>query len=305
MYGCSGSLEDARQRPELGDPAGVHDGDLVGRLRDDAEVVRDEDDGGAVLALELADQVEDLRLDGDVERRRRLVGDQDLGLEDERHRDHHALAHPAGELVRVARRAARRRSGSRPPRAPRARGARAAFSETPLVRLDRLDDLPADPVERVERRERVLEDHRDALAAHARGARPAAASAGRRRRAAPRPSIVAFGSRVRPITVSAVTLFPEPDSPTMPSVRPRSTRERDAVDRLDDAVPCLEARRAGRGSRGVPSVPHPRVEERVEDVDEDVRGDDEEGAEEDGALDRRQVGVDDRVVGVAARSRGC
>ena len=31
------------------------------------------------------------------------------------------------------------------------------------------------------------------------------------------------GARVRPMTVRLVTLLPEPDSPTMPSVSPRST----------------------------------------------------------------------------------
>ena len=51
-------------------------------------------------SLQLAEQVEDLRLDGDVERRGRLVGDQELGIAGERHGDHDALAHAAGELVR-------------------------------------------------------------------------------------------------------------------------------------------------------------------------------------------------------------
>ena len=54
-----------------------------------------------------AQQLEDLRLHRDVERGRRLVGDQQLRVVDERHRDHHALAHAAGELVRVAARARR------------------------------------------------------------------------------------------------------------------------------------------------------------------------------------------------------
>ena len=49
----------------------------------------------------VVDQIEDLGLDRDVERRRRLVGDQQLRLVGERHRDHHALAHAAGELVRI------------------------------------------------------------------------------------------------------------------------------------------------------------------------------------------------------------
>ena len=53
------------------------------------------------LALQLAQQVEDLRLDRHVERGRRLVGDQQLRLAGQRHGDHHALAHAAGELVRI------------------------------------------------------------------------------------------------------------------------------------------------------------------------------------------------------------
>ena len=41
------------------------------------------------------------RGDRDVERRRRLVEDQQLRLAQQGHRDHRALQHPAGELVRV------------------------------------------------------------------------------------------------------------------------------------------------------------------------------------------------------------
>jgi hypothetical protein len=46
-----------------------------------------------------AQQVEDLRLDGDVERRGGLVGDQQVRVADQRHGDHDALAQAAGELV--------------------------------------------------------------------------------------------------------------------------------------------------------------------------------------------------------------
>ena len=45
--------------------------------------------------------VQDLRLHGDVERGGRLVGDDDLGIVDHRHRDHHALPHATGEFVRI------------------------------------------------------------------------------------------------------------------------------------------------------------------------------------------------------------
>ena len=57
------------------------------------------------LLLQVEDDVEDLRLDGDVERGGRLVGDQHLRIAGERHGDHHALAHAAGKLVRIFMRA--------------------------------------------------------------------------------------------------------------------------------------------------------------------------------------------------------
>ena len=52
----------------------------VGDVLDDADVVRDEQVGQAELALQLAQQVQDLRLHRDVERRGRLVADDQLRL---------------------------------------------------------------------------------------------------------------------------------------------------------------------------------------------------------------------------------
>ena len=51
--------------------------------------------------LDLADELEDLGLDRDVEGRRRLVGDEQLRVARQRHRDHDPLAHAARHLVRV------------------------------------------------------------------------------------------------------------------------------------------------------------------------------------------------------------
>src|SRR3954464_9785110 len=56
----------------LDDPPGVHHGDGVGDLRHDAEVVRDHHDRRVELAAQALDQLEDLRLHGDVQRGRRL-----------------------------------------------------------------------------------------------------------------------------------------------------------------------------------------------------------------------------------------
>jgi hypothetical protein len=64
------------------------------------DIVGDHDQSHAVLALQPHQQVEDLLLDGDVERRGRLVGDQQLGVAGDRHGDHHALVLAARHLVR-------------------------------------------------------------------------------------------------------------------------------------------------------------------------------------------------------------
>jgi hypothetical protein len=63
--------------------------------------VGDHHDRGVQLVLQAVHEVEDLRLHRHVERRGRLVGDEQLGVVAQRHRDHHALAHAARELVRV------------------------------------------------------------------------------------------------------------------------------------------------------------------------------------------------------------
>ena len=53
------------------------------------------------LRLQVGEQVEDLRLDGHVERGGRLVGDQQARPVGDGARDHGALALAAGELVRI------------------------------------------------------------------------------------------------------------------------------------------------------------------------------------------------------------
>ena len=95
-------LVDRLRRAELDDTAEVHDRDPVRYLPDHGQVVRDEDEGEVEVVLEAAQQVEDLRLDRDVERGHRLVADDQLRLQRERARDADALPLSAGELVRVA-----------------------------------------------------------------------------------------------------------------------------------------------------------------------------------------------------------
>jgi hypothetical protein len=96
--------------------------------------VGDEDHGETQLLLELGDQLQDLRLDGDVERGGRFVGDEQLRLARERHRDQHALAHAARHLVRVLLDALASGWRCRPGRAVRSRAASRLARFMPLCR---------------------------------------------------------------------------------------------------------------------------------------------------------------------------
>src|SRR5436190_3670283 len=153
-------MEDRADGAGFDDAAAVHDGDAIRRLRDDAEVVRDEQLRQVQRRLHLAQQIEDLRLDRDVERRRRLVGDDERRLAGERERDHDALPHAARELMRVRRDLGfgiRDSDGLKELDCAVARLARADA----LVNDHRLRDLIADREHRIQRRRRLLEDERD------------------------------------------------------------------------------------------------------------------------------------------------
>ena len=163
-------LEQLVHRGGLDDPARVHDVDAIAHAGGDAEVVGDHQDGRAELVGELLDQLEDLGLDGHVERGRGLVGEDELGVAREGDRDHDALAHAARELERVV------------PEAllgPRDADLREQLDDAVArgrvreahVLADRLGDLVADGEGRVQARQRVLEDEPDLLARAACGCR--------------------------------------------------------------------------------------------------------------------------------------
>ena len=144
--------------------ARLHDDHAVGDLGHHAEVVGDEQDAGAAPVLQLADQLQDLRLRGHVERRGRLVGDQQGRIEHQGRRDHDALALAAGDLVRI--------DVDQALGLGQVHGAhdlQHALAPVGLgqlgVDLQHLVDLVADPHDRVERGHRLLEDHGHARAA--------------------------------------------------------------------------------------------------------------------------------------------
>ena len=82
--------------------AEVHDGDAVGDMAHDQQIVGDEQIGQAEFFLQLGEHVDDLRLDRHVQRGDRLVADDEVRVDRERAGDADALALAAGKFVGVA-----------------------------------------------------------------------------------------------------------------------------------------------------------------------------------------------------------
>ena len=157
-------MEDLIHGPGLDDLTPVHDRHLFAAVGDDAEIVGDHDQRHAETVSEVSQERQDLGLDRDVERSRRFVGDQHLGLAGDGESNHRPLAQSSAERVRVL---------LRPPLGVRDTGElqaldRALPGGTPgaaLVPTDDFGDLVPHRVRRVEAHRRLLEDDRDLVTA--------------------------------------------------------------------------------------------------------------------------------------------
>jgi hypothetical protein len=81
----------------------MHDSDARGQVTHHRHGVRNEQVGQLKLALQLGQQVHHLCAHADVERRNRLIGDDEFRPERQCPGDADALALASAELVRVAR----------------------------------------------------------------------------------------------------------------------------------------------------------------------------------------------------------
>ena len=106
--GMRGIGEHGAGRALLDDAAGMEHRHRLAELCDEAEVVGDEEHGGIVAVLEVVDQAQNLALHRDVEGGGRLVGDDEARPAGEGDGDEDALAHAAGQFVRIGREHARR-----------------------------------------------------------------------------------------------------------------------------------------------------------------------------------------------------
>ncbi len=94
-------VEHVEDRCLLDDVAVLQNGHVVGHLADDPEIVADPHHRRTEIPLQIAHQIDDLGLRRDVQRRGRLIGDQQFGIASKRDRDHHTLPLPARELMRI------------------------------------------------------------------------------------------------------------------------------------------------------------------------------------------------------------
>ncbi len=80
----------------------VQQHDLIGKFRGQAEFVRHDDDGVAILCGQAAELREELDLRADVQMQRGLVEQQHERLLGQRASQHHALLFAAGDFVHPA-----------------------------------------------------------------------------------------------------------------------------------------------------------------------------------------------------------
>ncbi|RMS50537.1 hypothetical protein ALP65_04624 [Pseudomonas aeruginosa] len=162
--GVSRGCEEFLAGSLLDDPPLLHDADAVGDAPDQVEVVGDQQQGHAQACLQVLEQIEDLQLDGDVERGGRFVGDQQLRLAGQGHGDHHPLPLAAGEFVWIGFQALGRLGDA--DQLEQFENSRAGLGATQaLVQGEDLGELLLDGMQRIERGHGFLEDHGDAVAA--------------------------------------------------------------------------------------------------------------------------------------------
>ena len=161
----AGVVIDLVRGADLDDVACIHDGHPVGDVGHDTEVVGDENDGQVVFDLHLLEQLQDLRLDGHVQRGGGLIADQDLRVAGHRNGDDDALAHTARELVRVLAEADLRVGDADIPQVFQ-RLLFGGFAAQTLMQLHGFHDLVADGLQWVQAGHGVLHDHGDLVAAH-------------------------------------------------------------------------------------------------------------------------------------------
>ena len=182
--------------------------------------MRRDDDGHAARAIEVGEQLRDLELRAEIERRGRLVEQQHVGGLGQRRGDHHALLLAAAERGEVA---IFERGRARRAPAPRGRSRRSAGPSTSNTPEMRVAAHQHHLHHRVVEGELRLLRHDGHAAGERRGAcsRPAAGPS--------RCTCPLVGRRV-PDSIRSSVVLPEPFGPSTPTTAPAGDLERDARD---------------------------------------------------------------------------
>ena len=83
---------------KLDDLSCVQNGNTVSDIRYDTKVVGNKHDGIVILFLKVLDQLQDLRLNRNIQRSCRLIADEDLRTAGKCNRNNDTLSHTAGIL---------------------------------------------------------------------------------------------------------------------------------------------------------------------------------------------------------------
>ena len=144
--------------------AALQDGDVVGHVGHDAQVMADQHQGHVALLDKVAQQVENLLLQDHIERGRRFIGNEDARIHCAGDGDHDALPLAAGEFMRIAvERELRRRKPDPFEHCPRARfGIGTVAARVPA---DAFRHLLPNGLDRIEGGHGFLKDHADVIAA--------------------------------------------------------------------------------------------------------------------------------------------
>ena len=134
----------------------IQNSDFIRHLAGDAQIMRNQQQRHTPALLQVAQESQDLRLHRHIQRRRRLIGDQNIGLSRQHHGHQGALALAAGQLERVAVGMLRLQTHIHQKARHRLSGA---------VRRERLLNLRGDRHDRIKAAHRLLKHHRHSSAA--------------------------------------------------------------------------------------------------------------------------------------------
>ena len=101
QIGVGRMIKDPLNSAALHNLAAIGDGHVIGHIGDHAEIMGNHQDRHAEITLQIPDQRQYLRLNGDIECGGRLIGNQQRRLANQRHGDHGTLAQPAGQFKRI------------------------------------------------------------------------------------------------------------------------------------------------------------------------------------------------------------